>query len=223
MRETIDAKKIENKENQNKLTNMKSELIKKEYQDNLNDYLEQRLFDLIYKLKHVESSMSVIEIKSLITQKSIVGLSPKYSNTELAIVFEYYQKFIEKINEVQRFLPTKKNFCGFAGISSKTYDNWRQSEDSERQEIMQKIDDYITDILLTSAQDGDVKEISTIYRTKAEHGMVEANSPIIIEHKSQADINSIMKQIEAVNQGKSLKAIELKKQPNGVYSPEEEY
>lgn len=223
MRETIDAKKIENKENQNKLTNMKSELIKKEYQDNLNDYLEQRLFDLIYKLKHVESSMSVIEIKSLITQKSIVGLSPKYNNTELAIVFEYYQKFIEKINEVQRFLPTKKNFCGFAGISSKTYDNWRQSEDSERQEIMQKIDDYITDILLTSAQDGDVKEISTIYRTKAEHGMVEANSPIIIEHKSQADINSIMKQIEAVNQGKSLKAIELKKQPNGVYSPEEEY
>ncbi len=223
MRETIDAKKIENKENQNKLTNMKSELIKKEYQDNLNDYLEQRLFDLIYRLKHVESSMSVIEIKSLITQKSIVGLSPKYNNTELAIVFEYYQKFIEKINEVQRFLPTKKNFCGFAGISSKTYDNWRQSEDSERQEIMQKIDDYITDILLTSAQDGDVKEISTIYRTKAEHGMVEANSPIIIEHKSQADINSIMKQIEAVNQGKSLKAIELKKQPNGVYSPEEEY
>ena len=200
---------------------MKQELIKKEYQDGLADYLDQKLFDLAYKLKHIDGSMSVIELKSLMMQKSIVGTSPKYSNTELAILFEYYQQFIKKINEVQTFLPTKKNFCGFAGISSVTYDNYKQSEDSERREIMQKIDDYITDIMLTSAQNGDLKEISTIFRSKAEHGMVEANNPIVIEHKSQTDINSIMKQIEAVNQGKSLKVIDLKQQPDGSYAEED--
>ncbi len=182
--------------------------------------MEQRLFDLIYKLKHTSNSLSIIELKSLISQKNTIGASPKYNNTELTILFDYYKQFIEKINEVQNYLPTKKNFCGFAGITSTQYDAWRQSEDSERAEIMQMIDDYITDLQLTSAQNGDVKEISTIYRTKSEHGMVEAQAPIVIQHKSEANINDIRKQIEAINQGKSLMTIELKEQPDGTYREE---
>lgn len=186
----------------------------------MKEHLEQRLYDLIYKLKHVDGSLSTIELKSLLSQKNTIGVSPKYSNTELAILFDYYKQFIEKINESQRYLPTKKNFCSFAGISSTTYDGYRQSDDSERREIMQIIDDYITDIMLTSAQDGEVKEISTIYRTKSEHGMVEATAPIVIQHKSEANINDIRKQIEAINQGKSLKTIELKQNSEGVYEEE---
>ena len=210
------------KENQNKLKEIKAELVKKEFQDNLKETMEQRLYDLIYKLKHVGEgrNLSTIELKSLISQRNSVGLSPKYNNTELAILFDYYKQFIEKINETQRYLPTKKNFCSFAGISSTSYDNWRQSEDSERREIMQMIDDYITDIMLTSAQDGEIKEISTIFRSKAEHGLVEAQAPIVFEHKSSANINDIMRQIEAVKQGKSLKTIELKQNSDGVYEEE---
>lgn len=134
--------------------------------------MEQKLFDLIYKLKQSErinEQLSTIELRSLISQKNTIGASPKYSNTELAILFDYYKQFIEEINKIQKFLPTKKNFCGFAGISSNQYDSWRRSEDSERAEIMQMIDDYITDLMLTASQNGEVKEISTIYRTKAEH------------------------------------------------------
>lgn len=219
-KQTIDSKKVENQEKQIQLTNAKAELVKQEYQDNLKEHLEQRLYDLIYKLKHVDGSLSTIELKSLLSQKNTIGVSPKYSNTELAILFDYYKQFIEKINESQRYLPTKKNFCSFAGISSTTYDGYRQSDDSERREIMQIIDDYITDIMLTSAQDGEVKEISTIYRTKSEHGMVEATAPIVIQHKSEANINDIRKQIEAINQGKSLKAIELKQNSKGIYEEE---
>ncbi|MBE5820421.1 MAG: hypothetical protein E7310_06395 [Clostridiales bacterium] len=212
---------MENKVEKQNVSNMKQELIKKEYQDNLTSYLDSKLDEVIEKLQKSNKNLSTIELRSLLAQKNTIGVSPKYNNTELAILFDYYQLFIENINKVKQFLPTKKNFCSFIGVSSKTYDNWRQAEDIERQEIMQKIDDYITDILLTSAQDGEVKEISTIYRTKAEHGMVEASNPIIIEHKSQADINSIMKQIEAVNQGKSLRTIELKQQDDGSYAEEE--
>lgn len=202
------------------MTNAKVELVKQEYQDNLKEYLEQKLYDLIYKLKHQDGSLSTIELKSLLSQKNTIGVSPKYSNTELAILFDYYKQFIETINKSQRYLPTKKNFCSFAGISSTTYDSYRQSDDNERREIMQIIDDYITDIMLTSAQDGEVKEISTIYRTKAEHGMVEATAPIVIQHKSEANINDIRKQIEAINQGKSLKTIELKQNADGIYEEE---
>lgn len=220
-KQTIDAKKIENKEKQAQLIKAKAELVKQEYQDNLKEHMEQRLFDLIHKLKHVEKDLSVIELKSLLSQKNTIGVSPKYNNTELAILFDYYKQFIEKINEVTNLLPTKKNFCSFIGVSSNQYDRWRQSDDSERAEIMQIIDDYITDLQLTASQNGQVKEISTIYRTKAEHGMVEAQAPIVIQHKSEASINDIRRQIEAINQGRSLRTIELKQQADGSYAEEE--
>lgn len=115
---------MKRQEEQAQLTKAKTELVQKEFQDGLKDYMEQRLFDLIHKLKHVETgkSLTTIELKSLISQKNVIGLSPKYNNTELAILFDYYKQFIEKINELQTFLPTKKNFCSFIGISSSQYD-----------------------------------------------------------------------------------------------------
>ncbi len=194
-------------------------MVKKEYQDNLKEHLEQRYADLIYKLKHLESNnLSVIELRTLMSEKNLVGISPKYSNVELAILFDYYKDFISKINEKTRYLPTKQNFCSFIGISTQTYDKYKTSEDSERREIIQKIEDYITDIMLSSAQKGDIREVTTMFRTKAEHGYIEAQAPIVIEHKSETDINNIMKQIEAVNKGRSLKEIELKPDKNGVYT-----
>lgn len=192
-------------------------MIKQEYQENLNEYLEQKLTELTEKLKKVNKKISTIELKSLISQKNVIGISPKYSNTEIAILFDYYKQFIVEINKITTYLPTKKNFCSFVGISSNQYDSWRQSENTERQEIMQIIDDYITDLQLTSAQNGEVREISTIYRTKSEHGMVEATAPVVIEHKSERNIGDIMKQIEAINRGKSLKTIELRKNDDGIY------
>lgn len=218
--EGLDKKIVENREKQLQVTKAKVELVKKEYQDNLKEHMEQRLFDLIYKLKHVDEKLSTIEIKSLISQKNPTGISPKYSVTELAILFDYYKQFIEEINKTHFYLPTKKNFCSFAGISSVTYDDYKHSEDSERREVMQMIDDYITDLQLTSAQNGEIKEISTIFREKAEHGMVEATAPVVIQHKSEANIGKIKAQIEALNKGRSLETIELHKNEDGTYGGE---
>lgn len=214
---SLDVKMQKRKAEQEKLNEIKTELIQKEYQENLRENLEQRLYDLIYKLNHVPAGekLSMIQLKSLISQKSVIGLSPKYNNTELAILFEYYKQFIEKINEFQNFLPSKKNFCSFIGISSATYDNWRRSEDNERAEIMQKIDDYITDLMLTASQNGEIKEITTIFRSKSEHGLTEAVAPLVIEHKGTTNIDMIRKQIAAINQGKNIK--ELKENSDGVF------
>jgi len=220
---TIENVKIKEKENREKLQDLKAELIKREYQDNLSINMEKRLDEFVKRLTNVNKNMSTIEIKNLLSQKNVIGISPKYNTSEIAILFNYYKQFINQINDIQRYLPTKKDFCSFIGISSNQYDRWRQSEDSERAEIMQMIDDYITDLQLTSAQNGDIKEISTIYRTKSEHGMVEATAPIVIEHKSEVNTDRIMQQLKAINEGKSLKSIELEKQQNGIYKyPEEE-
>lgn len=167
--ETVADKQQEMIKQQEKLDNAKIKLIEQEYQSNLKEKLEDELFNLVHKLKHIDNSMSTIEITNLLSRKTIIGAVPKYSNIELGILFDYYKQFISQINKVQTYLPTKKNFCSFAGISSNTYNRYIQSEDSERREIMQMIDDYITDLQLTSAQNGEIKEISTIFRSKAEH------------------------------------------------------
>lgn len=206
---------------QEKLDNAKIKLIEQEYQSNLKEKLEDELFNLVHKLKHIDGTMSTIEITNLLSRKTVIGVAPKYSNIELGILFDYYKQFIGQINKTQTYLPTKKNFCSFAGISSNVYNRYIQSEDSERREIMQRIDDYITDLQLTSAQNGEIKEISTIFRSKAEHGMIEATAPVVIEHKNETNIDTILKQIQAVNQGKSLKTIELQQDKNGIYRKED--
>lgn len=208
-------------EEKEKVREMKAELIKQDFQNNLKENLEQRLFDLAYKLSHTDGTLSVIQIKSMLSAKNAFGISPKYNNTELELLFKYYQEFILKVNEIQTYRPTKQDFCAFAGITTQVYNNWLKSDDDERREIMQRIEDYITDIMLTEAQNGEIKEITTMFRAKTEHGYVEAQAPVIIEHKSEIDMDKMKKQLEAIEQGKSLQTITFEKKQDGSYGMRE--
>ena len=191
------------------------EMIVQEYKDNLKEELEKRLNSLAERIADKDKKITRIQIDSYLRNRNITAVSPKYSPDELAILFSYYQEMIEKINERWMYIPTKKNFCGFCGISSVQYNNWLRSEDPDRNEIMQKIDDFITDVMLTSAQNKEIDNVTTIFRTKAEHNLVEAQAPIVIEHKSEANIDDILSQVNALKSGKSL--IELEKSDDGIY------
>lgn len=204
-----------------KVKEMKAELVKQDFQNNLKENLEQRLFDLAYKLSHADGTLSVIQIKSMLSAKNAFGISPKYNNTELELLFKYYQEFILKVNEIQSYRPTKQDFCAFAGITTQVYNNWLKSDDDERREIMQRVEDYITDIMLTEAQNGGIKEITTMFRAKTEHGYVEAQAPVVIEHKSEIDMDKMKKQLEAIEQGKSLQTITFEKKQDGSYGMRE--
>ena len=186
-----------------------------EYKDNLKNELEQRLNDLSEKIQEKNKNLTRLQIDAYLRHRGANGNSPLYSPEELAILLDYYQEMIIKVNEKAYYLPTKKQFCSFCGISSTQYNNWIRSEDPERAEIMQKIDDYITDTMLTSAQNKEIDNVTTIFRGKTEHNMVEAQAPIIIEHKKEADLEDILSQVNALKSGKSL--IELEKGNDGVY------
>ena len=194
-KEKADKLKIQQQENKKKLLNMQTKLVKQEYQNNLKEIMEQKMFDLAYKLKHLEEGkdLSVIELKSLLSQKNTIGVSPKYSNTELGILFDYYKQFIQEINRKTSYIPTKEDFCSFAGV-----------------------------IHLSMAQRGDIREISTIFRAKSEFGMVEAQAPQRVEYGVTADMKQIIKNIDAINSGKSLKTIQMEEGEDGVYRKKEE-
>ena len=115
----------------------------------------------------------------------------------------YYMLNLQKINEYTRFPPSKQSFCLFMGISTYTYNNYLQ--DPEKCEIMRIIDDYITTNKLTSAELGEIKEISTMFELKAQHGWVEASAPVVIKHETKSSMEDIKAKIASIK-GKVIDA-----------------
>ena len=188
--------------------------IMEEYKKNLPQELEKRLDMIITQIsvqKEVQG-LSSIEISEMLRPHNMIGSNPKYSADQLRIIFDYYREALVVINRKFKYPPSKENFCAFAGMSTSTYNKYLISPNEDMQELMLMIDDYIRENMLTSAQIGETKEITTMFRGKTAHGMVEAQSPIVVEHRSEVDTSQINRMIEAVKQGKSLKSIVLDKE-----------
>ena len=187
--------------------------IMEEYKKNLEEHMEARLEALSIEISSKEEvqGLSSIEINELLRPHNLIGSNPKYSADQLKIIFDYYRDALITINKKYKYPPSKENFCAFAGMSTVTYNKYLQSPNEEMQELMLMIDDYIRENMLTSAQIGETRELTTMFRGKTAHGMVEASSPIVVEHRSETDMSQINKMIEAVKAGKSLKSIELDK------------
>lgn len=205
-----DESKVRKEQDKMELRKMEENLIKEKYKDGFKDYMEQRLFDFKYELKRInpESRLTLLEIDKLIRGKRTVGVA-LYSAEELSMLFDYYRDFISEINTVTRYIPTKKNFCAFANMSSSTYETYLTDGDMQRIETMKMIDDYITDISLTLAQNREIDNVTTMFRSKTEHGMVEATAPIVIRKEHDINLGEIKQQLNALKAGKSLKTIEL--------------
>ncbi len=187
--------------------------ILEEFKNNLPEYMEKRLQALTQEisLKKDVGGLSSIEINELLRPHNLIGKQPKYTAEQMQIVFDYYREALVKVNQKFKYPPSKENFCAFAGISTATYNQYLISPDEAKQEVMLMIDDYIRENMLTSAQLKEVDNITTMFRGKTAHGLVEASAPIVIEHKSETDISKINSMIEAIKAGKSLKSIELNK------------
>lgn len=169
------------------------------------------------KIKDGDRGLTSTQILPLIAKRSIADISVagriSYTPQELAIAFDIYVQTISKINQFTRFPPSKQTFCLFLGISTVTYKNYLESP--EKCEIMRIIEDYITTAKLTSAQLGEMKEISTMFELKASHGWVEAQAPMVVEHKKSTDIDTIKAKIASIKKGKIIDAeIEEEPRPN---------
>lgn len=196
--------------------------IMEEYKKNLEEHMEARLEALSIEISSKEEvqGLSSIEINELLRPHNLIGSNPKYSADQLKIIFDYYRDALITINKKYKYPPSKENFCAFAGMSTSTYNKYLTSPNEDMQELMLMIDDYIRENMLTSAQIGETKEITTMFRGKTAHGMVEASSPVVVEHRTETDLTKIQQMIQRVQEGKSLKTIELTKKEDGTYGKE---
>lgn len=157
-----------------------------------------RYLEKVLKEKDSEG-LTAAKILPLIAKRSLTDIAitnKSFTPQELAAAFNIYIDMIDKINNFTKFPPNKGTFCQMLGISRATYDNYLQ--DPEKVEIMRIIDDYISTAILTSAQTGELREISSMFTLKSSHGFVEANAPVVIEHKSNANIDDIRNKIETM-------------------------
>lgn len=154
------------------------------------------------------NGLTVSQILPLITKRSTADIATiqnkSYTSYELGEALNIYIDMIAKINKVCKFPPSKGSFCALLGISRKTYDNYMC--DPDKINIMGIIDDYITTTVLTSAQLGELREISSMFTLKTQHGFVEAQAPMVIEHKKTTDIEAINAQLEALKGNKIIEA-----------------
>ena len=58
--------------------------------------------------------------------------------------------------------------------------------------------------MTTQAQLGELKEISTIFDLKSQHGFVEAQAPTTIIHEKKIDVEDIRSQLMELKRGKAI-------------------
>lgn len=179
------------------------------YHETLPSVLDDRLAVMSEQLANIQvgDKLSVAEIKSFMESPRAVN---GYSADMLEVAFQYYRKMIVEVNRVSKYPPSIKSFCSFLGISTATYKNWLVSDDDDKREICLMVDDYITDGMLLQAQRRELDSQVTIYRTKAEHGMIEPQAPQVIKIEREIDINSILGNIESITGEKIVIDAEFK-------------
>ena len=154
------------------------------------------------------NGLTVSQILPLITKRSVSDIATiqnkSYTSYELGEALNIYMDMVAKINTICKFPPSKGTFCALLGISRKTYDNYMV--DPDKMDIMGIIDDYITTSVLTSAQLGELREISSMFTLKSQHGFVEASAPVVIEHKKETNVDDINRQLEALKRDNIIEA-----------------
>ena len=206
-----------------KIKAAENELMEKS--QNLPEILDEKITKLSSELSKMKAAqgLTTLEINELMRgDNTSVRKNRKYTSHEIAVIFDAYRKAIVEINKKWKYPPTKENFCSFANMSTSLYNNYLQNGDEETSEIMQQIDDYIREAMLTSAQVGELKEITTMFRGKTAHGLVEAQAPIVFEHRKDSDLTEVKKLIDTIKSGKSVKTLELKQDDDGIYRAKEE-
>lgn len=193
-------------ENRDKKMQEKEQLvnqIREETKDLLLPSIRNKMNEVAEVIKEKVSQnngLTVSQILPLITKRSTSDIAiiqnKSYTSYELGEALNIYMEMIAKINTICKYPPSKGSFCALLGISRKTYDNYMV--DPEKMDIMGLIDDYITTSVLTSAQLGELREISSMFTLKSQHGFVEASAPVIIEHKKETNIEEIQNQLNAL-------------------------
>lgn len=204
--EYVHKKKIENQDIVRDIQKVTKEDLLPNIKDKAQEvskYIEEKAKEI-----HSGTGLTSTQIFNVIANRSVSDIatagSKSYTAQELAIALNIYMEMMAKINQYITMPPSKSSFCLLLGIGTSTYNNYLV--DPEKSDIMNVIETYITGAKLSSAQTGELREISTMFELKASHGFVEAQNPVVIKHESKIDIDDIRNKLKEMKHGKVIEA-----------------
>lgn len=146
------------------------------------------------------------------------NVEPKYSAEKLSIVFEYFCYVLGEINiSIGNYMPTITTFCRFAGITKQTFDRYKVSNDESMRNVCEKINDYCYDAQISMAQEGVLREKSTIYRMKTEQNISEKpqEKTINVEHNINIDESfAKLKRVKELKELTNYRVVDVKEGKN---------
>lgn len=209
----LSKKQIENriikKENKEQLRELEKMYVDSTI-DNLDRIVAERKEEIVKKIEefYIETDNKpeirtpyVINAYFFKSINPLTNHEPKYSAEKLGIVWDLYEEILAQVNiHVGRMMPNLSSFCRFAGITLSTFKAYKNSPDEGLRILVEKINDACFDTQVTMAQEGFVKERSTIYRMKSEQERVEKETPAIHIHNDTVDVGSIVNRLKEIKQ-----------------------
>lgn len=120
----------------------------------------------------------------------LTNQEPIYNAEKLGMVFDYYCELLAEVNDkIGNFPSSLSLFCKFAGITTTTLRNYKNSADYNMRVVAEKIYDQVGDENLTMSQMGVLRERSTIFKLKAQNEMVEKVQPTINLNANIIDVD----------------------------------
>lgn len=165
-------------------------IIKDSLEEKLNSVQEKYDQDFMEQLEKknkrpIRKTINTVQVKTMLfracTNMGFVDNTVAQSLTEEQLM-NVYLDFLDLIEWLQNycvFAPSRQIFCSFAGIADSNYNWLLQYGSAEQRKVMDMVNNYIIDLSLEQAQQGNAKENTTKFRMKAKsvgHGIVEASS-----------------------------------------------
>lgn len=207
-----------------KISNLE-ELIEERKEDLTNNLIEYQKKFTRTKYDKDGNPYEILEINSYVIERyffkslnPMQNREPKYTAEKLSVVWELYQDILCEVNaEIGSFAPSLTSFCTFAGITLSTFRSYKNSNDIDMRTITEKINDLCFNVNVTLAQNGKLKERSTIYRMKSEQERAEKEQPEIHLHNHNntqvVDFDALKEKLDSIQGYNKAKAnvIEVEK------------
>lgn len=135
--------------------------------------------------KPTRKTISTVQVKTMLFRACIgIGMvensvAQALTKEQLMSVYTDFLDLVEWLQDYCVFAPSRQVFCTFAGIADSNYNWLLQYGTQDQKEIMDMINNYIIDISLEQAQQGNAKETTTKFRMQAKtvgHAVVEASA-----------------------------------------------
>lgn len=142
----------------------------------------EKVEEMLEKYKNSELSMGLIE--SSIATIVFVPLNCFYPHEkktpdDIRNTFGLFQLITLKLNEYLSYIPMKPDFCRLLGISMATFSKYKNQDNSEYEDAINIVEDYIGGFTMQSAMQGRIKEISAVFSTKTTLGWKDTPEQVV--------------------------------------------